>query len=66
MPAIRASYSAWLLLALKAKCNDCSTKTPSGPSRTTPAPLPPSDWMIYRRTVSMVAHLLPPVAMITQ
>ncbi|MCI91224.1 hypothetical protein A2U01_0112518, partial [Trifolium medium] len=40
MPAIKASYFAWLLLALKAKRSDCSTKTPSGPSRTTPAPLP--------------------------
>ncbi|MCI84080.1 hypothetical protein A2U01_0105356, partial [Trifolium medium] len=40
MPAIRASYSAWLLLALKVKRRDCSTSTPSGPSRTTPAPLP--------------------------
>ncbi|KAK2418557.1 hypothetical protein QL285_040743 [Trifolium repens] len=37
---MRASYSAWLLLALKAKRSDCSMSTPSGPSRTTPAPLP--------------------------
>ncbi|MCH91573.1 hypothetical protein A2U01_0012500, partial [Trifolium medium] len=40
MPAINASYSAWLLLALKAKRNDCSIRTPSGPSKTTLAPLP--------------------------
>ncbi|PNX70322.1 hypothetical protein L195_g057277, partial [Trifolium pratense] len=40
IPAIKASYSAWLLLALKAKRNDCSIITPSGPSNTIPAPLP--------------------------
>ena len=40
IPTIRALYSAWLLLALKAKRRDCSISTPFGPSRMTPAPLP--------------------------
>ncbi|KAK2429877.1 maturase K [Trifolium repens] len=40
IPASKASYSAWLLLALKANLNDCSMRTLSGPSNTTPAPLP--------------------------
>ncbi|WJX19470.1 hypothetical protein P8452_09158 [Trifolium repens] len=40
VPASRASYSAWLLLALKANLNDCSIRTASGPYNTTPAPLP--------------------------
>ncbi|RDY07470.1 hypothetical protein CR513_08411, partial [Mucuna pruriens] len=40
IPANNASYSAWLLLALKSKCRDCSTKTPTGPSSMTPTPDP--------------------------
>jgi hypothetical protein len=36
----KASYSTWLLLALKVNLNDCSMRTPSGPSNTTSAPLP--------------------------
>ncbi|RDY04873.1 hypothetical protein CR513_11352, partial [Mucuna pruriens] len=40
IPAKSASYSAWLLLALKSKCRLCSTNTPFGPSKITPAPLP--------------------------
>ncbi|RDY09026.1 COBW domain-containing protein 2 [Mucuna pruriens] len=40
IPANNASYSTWLLLALKSKCSDCSMRTPSGPSSMTPAPDP--------------------------
>ena len=40
IPAIRASYSAWLLLALKANRRACSINNPFGPSKMTPAPLP--------------------------
>ncbi|RDY04870.1 hypothetical protein CR513_11359, partial [Mucuna pruriens] len=40
MPAKSASYSAWLLLALKSKCWLCSTNTLFGHSKITPAPLP--------------------------
>ena len=39
VPAIRASYSAWLLLALKENRRACSISNPSGPSKMTPAPL---------------------------
>ena len=38
--AIRASYSAWLLLALKANRRACSINSPFGPSRMMPASLP--------------------------
>ena len=40
IPAISASYSAWLLLALKAKRKACSINTPLGPSKIIPALLP--------------------------
>ncbi|MCI22836.1 hypothetical protein A2U01_0044014, partial [Trifolium medium] len=40
IPVIRASYSAWLLLALNSNLKDCSINTSSGPSSTTPSPLP--------------------------
>ena len=35
-----ASYSTWLLLALKANRRACSISNPSGPSKMTPSPLP--------------------------
>ena len=38
--AIRASYSAWFLLALKANRRACSINSLFGPSRITPASLP--------------------------
>ena len=40
IPAIRASYSAWLLLALKANRRACSINTPLGPSKTILTPVP--------------------------
>ena len=39
IPAIKASYSAWLLLALSTNLRACSIKSPLGPSTMTPAPL---------------------------
>ena len=38
--AIKASYSAWLLLALNANLRACSINSPFDPSKMTPAPLP--------------------------
>jgi len=43
IPAIKASYSAWLLLALKANIRDCSINMSLGPSRIIPVPLP--NWL---------------------
>ena len=40
IPAIKVSYSAWLLLALKANQSACSISNPLSPSRMTLAPLP--------------------------
>ena len=40
IPAMRASYSSWLLLALNSNLSDCSMKRSPGPSKTIPAPLP--------------------------
>ena len=40
IPATKASYSAWLLLALKANRRACSINSPFGPSKMTPTPLP--------------------------
>jgi len=40
IPAIRASYSALLLLALNSNLNDCTMRMSPGPSRMMPAPLP--------------------------
>ena len=40
MPTMRASYSDWLLLALKANCRACSINSPFGPSNMTPTLLP--------------------------
>jgi len=39
-PARMASYSAWLLEFLKAKCRDFSMRMSLGPSSTMPAPTP--------------------------
>ena len=40
IPTIKASYSAWLLLALNANLRACSIKSSLVPSKMTPAPLP--------------------------
>jgi len=40
IPAIKASYSAWLLLTLKVNLRACLVNNPLGPSRMTLAPLP--------------------------
>ena len=55
IPTIRASYSAWLLLALKANRRACLISNPFGPSKITPTPLP--CWLEEPSTESI--HLKP-------
>ena len=39
-PIMKASYSVWLLVALKLKLRECLSVSPLGPSRMIPAPFP--------------------------